>query len=495
MRKTRFLLIILCFCLLLPIVACKKEEKPNDVPDDKYYYDDSSRERAADSIPLEYDLENQTITFLMRYPEFKDVVGDSESTDILYSKIYERNLSVIERLNVDLQFAATSSADMVPELKKEISTMSTAWEAVFPTSAQAVGNKLFNYFHNLNDSNYIDISERWWQEDAIMELSMDNYNYRFLFGDINISDTHRAGCIFYNKPLYEQYVSPTKDRDDLYQTVIDGNWTLEEFDRLVRKCHIERGGDGSNDIYGLVKFNSAIVHFMRESSGIRTYERNAQGMPEFNFKNDHSISFLNKLNRMIYENPGTNIHSDAGDANLDFENGKLVFETSALYMVFNNSFREMKDDFGIIPYPKFDENQEEYITMVHNASYAVCIPVSTDIDRANEEISAVIEALASESYRNVSVSFYEMALKAAYNRDDQSAQMIDIICGQHDTIKSTVSRNFAFEYNSSLNGISNIFYTLMKNNSGDFVSSYDSIIGSAESGLKELIKQYKDGKL
>ena len=29
MRKTRFLLIILCFCLLLPIAACKKEEKPN----------------------------------------------------------------------------------------------------------------------------------------------------------------------------------------------------------------------------------------------------------------------------------------------------------------------------------------------------------------------------------------------------------------------------------------------------------------------------------
>ena len=112
MKKFRFLLILLCFCMLLPIAACGKDEPKNEVPDDKYYYDDSSRERAADSIPLEYDLENQTITFLMRYPEFKDVVGDSESTDILYSKIYERNLSVIERLNVDLQFAATSSADI-----------------------------------------------------------------------------------------------------------------------------------------------------------------------------------------------------------------------------------------------------------------------------------------------------------------------------------------------------------------------------------------------
>ena len=133
--------------------------------------------------------------------------------------------------------------------------------------------------------------------------------------------------------------------------------------------------------------------------------------------------------------------------------------------------------------------------MVHNASYAVCIPVSTDIDRANEEISAVIEALASESYRNVSVSFYETALKAAYNRDDQSAQMIDIITGQHDTVKSKVLRNFAFEYDKSLSGISNIFYSLMKEKSNDFVSKYDSIIGSAKSGLNDLIKQYKEGNI
>jgi len=480
--------------MLLPLAACG-DKTPPDTEKGKYDYDDSCREQAADCIPNDYDLENQTISFFIRYPNFKDVVGDSESTDIVYSRIYERNRTVMERLNVNLKFEASASADMVPELKKDISSMSTAWEAVIPTSAQAVGNKLFNYFHNLNDSNYIDIDERWWQEDAIMELSMDNINYRFLFGDINISDTHRAGCIFYNKTLYEQYVSPTKDSDDLYQTVLDGDWTLEFFDRLVRKCHIERGGDGTNNIYGLVKFNSAIVHFMRESSGIRTYERNAQGMPAFNFKNDRSISFLNQLNKLMYENPGTNSAVNAGDANVDFENGKLVFETSALYMVFNNDFREMKDDFGIIPYPKFDEAQDEYITMVHNASYTVCIPVSTDIDRANEEVSAVIEALASESYRNVSVSFYEMALKAAYNRDDQSAQMIDIITGQHDTIKSTVSRNFAFEYNSSLKSISNLFYTLMNKNSSNFVSEYDGIIDSAEAGLQELIKQYKDGKI
>ena len=119
MKKFRFLLILLCFCMLLPIAACGKDEPQNEVPDDKYYYDDSSRERAADSIPEGYDLENQTITFFIRYPKHAEVVGDSESTDIIYSKIHERNLTVTERLNVKLEYIASATADMVPELKKE----------------------------------------------------------------------------------------------------------------------------------------------------------------------------------------------------------------------------------------------------------------------------------------------------------------------------------------------------------------------------------------
>lgn len=495
MKKFRFLLILLCFCLMLPIAACGKEAQKNNIPDDKYYYDDSSRERAADRIPFGYNLENQTIVFFTRDSNDKQIVGDGESTDIIYSRIHERNRTVMERLNVDLEFTAASSTDMVADMKKEISSMSTSWEVVIVPSSHTVGQKLFNYFHNLNGSEYIDIRERWWQEDSIMELSMDNINYRFLFGDIHISNTHRSGCIFYNKSLYEQHVSPTKNRDDIYQTVLDGNWTLEELDRLVRKSHIERGGDGSNDIYGLIKLNSALVHFMREAADIRTYERNNYGMPIFNFKNDRSVSFLTQLNKLMYENPGTNINKEAGDANTDFEGGNLVFETAALYTVLQEGMREMRDDFGILPYPKLDTDQEEYITMVHNASFAVSIPVSTDLNRAEEEISAVIEALASESYRNVSVSFYETALKAAYNRDDQSAQMIDIITGQHDTVKSKVLRNFAFEYDKSLNGISNIFYSLMKDRSNDFVSKYDSIIGSAKKGLNDLIDQYKTGKI
>ena len=226
------------------------------------------------------------------------------------------------------------------------------------------------------------------------------------------------------------------------------------------------------------------------------YERSAAGIPEFNFKDDRSIDFTNKLYSLYYENEGCVNALYRGQENkTSFVDSTLMFEMNRLWRSLSDEIREMKDDFGIIPYPKLNEDQEEYVTLLHNATVATCIPVSTDIDRANEEISAVIEALASESYRRVAVAFYETALKTAYNRDDQSAQMIDIITGQHDTIKSTLTKNFAYEYTQSLGSIGSIFNTLMANGNTNFASQYDSMIGAANTGMKDLIAQYKDGKI
>jgi len=501
MKKLRALLIILCFCLVFPLLAsCGKDNGNQNENKGKYEYDDLTRETAADSIPDDYNLENQSVSFW--YHETSEAVstkGIEDSTDIVYSRIYERNLSVQERLNFKFELVpcnTTTWQDSSNELKIEIQTMSAAFDAVFAANNRVIQMKLFNYFHNLNDSEYIDVDERWWYTDAIMEISVDNYNYRFLYGDIDVTNLGQAGCIYYNKSLYEQYISSNKNPDELYDKVLEGLWTLEEYDRIVRKSHISRGGDGSNDIYGLAMTYAEWNHYLRESAGIRMYERDEAGMPKFNFKDDRSVEFTNRLYSLYYENEGTISSLYKGQTvTQSFPNGNLMFEMNRLTRSLSEEMREMKEDFGIIPYPKLNEEQEEYVTLLHNATVSTCIPVSTDIDRANEEVSAVIEALASESYRRVAVAFYETALKTAYNRDDQSAQMIDIITAQHDTVKSTLTKNFAYEYGSSLGNIGNIFGSLMVDRSTDFVSKYDGIIGSADEGLKDLLRQYKEGTI
>lgn len=49
--------------------------------------------------------------------------------------------------------------------------------------------------------------------------------------------------------------------------------------------------------------------------------------------------------------------------------------------------------------------------------------------RKAEAASAVLEAMAAETYRTVTPAYFEIALKTKYSRDDDTSRMLDIIVG------------------------------------------------------------------
>ena len=137
----------------------------------------------------------------------------------------------------------------------------------------------------------------------------------------------------------------------------------------------------------------------------------------------------------------------------------------------------MEQDFGFLPHPKYDEEQEEYHSLVHDTALLGCIPSSS----VNLDITgAVIEALNAESYRTVTPAWYETALKVKYARDDISGQMIDII---HDSLTT----NFIYAYNYALNSIGLVYRELITANSTDYASAVQKKLKAAETKLDELV--------
>ncbi len=495
-------MVISCFA------ACKKPDDDDD-DDDLFIYDNSSRETAADLVytlnPDGYSLDGQKIGIL--YPlhtEEKMFIGDGETVDIVYSRIYERNKKVEARLDCKLQFNPEGAVGNWEKYSQDLTlifnTRDTTSEIVTSTSNCVIQNKLFGNFQNLNDSTYIDIEERWWYTDAIMELSLDDYNYRFLYGDILIGSLSNAGAIFYNKELYKDYLSPTKDKDELYQTVLDGEWTLEKLYTLTNASHFYTN-DPDRAIYGYSLFRYADpIHYFAASCGTEYYVRDSNGFPKITINNDRSTEFVKALYNFIYNNEGAwlfypnQIGSEVGHEN-DFPNRKVIFYFGSLGTCLSENMRAMQDDFGILPYPKWDTEQEEYINFIANGATLVGIPVAVNYDRAMEEISAVIEAMASEAYRSVALAFYESALQTAYVRDDYASQMIDIITGNHKTVKSTLKTNMLYEFGSSCNSVGSLFSMVMSEGKGIvpetiFSTKYREIEVSAPSSLEELVNSW-----
>ena len=511
MKKRRFILLLLCFCLILPVMASCKDDDDDDDHDFVYDYDDSSREKAMDSVPEGYDLNGQTVGIFYASHVEETVIGRDGMEDdrhLVYSKIYERNATVEDRLNVDLEFIPSQTTywgDVTTVLKNYFQSADGSIEVVMSTNNTIVQNKLFNYFWSVNDSYYIDLEEEWWYEDAIMETSVDGYEMRLLYGDINIGAYGNAGTIYYNKDLYEQYLANGNGRDYLYQVVLEGKWTLDYYYQLTKKSHIELGEEGTHDdIMGfvLVRYGEPI-NYLTIGCGIEQYRRDSStGMPVVTLlegtNQDKALDVFDQIYKLVHQNPG---HDKSLLGNIDaevnfprnFTKNDYIFSMGTLLSAMNDDMREMQSDYGMLPYPKYDAEQTEYISFMNGGTTLIGIPRTVSEDRMLEEVSAVVECLASESYRYVSVAFFETALKGVYSRDDMDSQMIDIIMAQHETIPSKLTKDFLYEYATSLMSIGHLYYQLIRQGKTSFKAEYDSRKVAENNLIKQLYQDYRDG--
>ena len=142
--------------------------------------------------------------------------------------------------------------------------------------------------------------------------------------------------------------------------------------------------------------------------------------------------------------------------------------------------RDMDADFGILPYPKLDEAQAQYSSTSRDNFDLFVVP----IDVKDTEFTGIItEALCAESYRSVVPKYYDVVLKSKTSRDEESAEMIDII-------RDNLTFDIGYLCSSSLSGIGHIFVGLIRSNSNDLVSKFAAVEKPAGKLLEKMLVSY-----
>lgn len=141
----------------------------------------------------------------------------------------------------------------------------------------------------------------------------------------------------------------------------------------------------------------------------------------------------------------------------------------------------MNSDFGIIPYPKYDETQKSY----HSSSLDEFSLFLIPMDAKDPEMTSIItEALCAESYKIVVPKFYDVALKTRNARDDDSSEMIDLI-------RDGLTFDWGYLHSSSLGGVGHLFVNLIRNNDNNVVSGFDANASTYEENLNTVLEVYK----
>ncbi|MBE6726474.1 MAG: hypothetical protein E7576_14985 [Ruminococcaceae bacterium] len=437
-----------------------------------------TRENTPDSLPADLDFGGMTLTIYYSngfdWTEF--IEGGEELTgEVVSDTAFENNQSVAERLNMDLAYYAEDSGDY-STINSLVSNLIMANDSTYDVylgeQYGLVQTAVKGYYRNAFELPYLDFEKPWWNVTFMENLQLTDDYRMFMTGDFSLTTMNQLFVQYFNKRIYTDLYG---DPDELYGTVLEGAWTVDKMSELISSTYADLNGNGKvdpSDRLGYVAYMtySTVDPFMY-CGDVPYTSRDEAGHIVIDMNQERAVTLTEKV---------VNLFNQTGSYTVDtapFTTGGSLFCAGLLRSA--SGFRDMEDDFGFLPSPKLDEEQEYYRNLVGDCNLFTVIPVTC----VNAEMAAaVLEALNAQTYRTLVPAWYEVSLKLKYSRDLISSDIIDLI---HDSIYT----DFLFAYSPMLSQMGQVMRDLVTNNSTNYMSN---VASRNKVTLKLLDKMYKD---
>ncbi|MCL2813425.1 MAG: hypothetical protein FWD23_02370 [Oscillospiraceae bacterium] len=423
----KFVLLILPIVLFASLISC-------NAPDASNAQNDPAQKETAAQITTsieelypypEYDFGGGTIKILARrdgangQQDFEDICVEEMNGEVLNDAVYTRTLRVEEKYNV--KFDITYNADPSALTAKNVKANDDAYQILQEKLIflqQTLGTQ--NYLYDFNKIDGVTLEAPWYNRNLIKDLAI-NKKVTALGGDMEISDKSGLDVTVFNKKMAADY-----GLEDLYQTVRDGKWTLDKLQELMRATSRDLNGDGKmtlgDDQWGFMAedFTGWIFSV---SSGNRLAALDDNGIPYITANTPKAVSDWDKILDIMHDKENRILALTIEEYVETFMNNRNFLQANALCIIL--MMRAMEQDFGIIPMPKYDEAQKDYITpMSPYVSRFIAVPVTC----ANTEtVGAVIDALAREGTNTVMPAYYDNLINNKIARDEESIEMLKMI--------------------------------------------------------------------
>jgi len=433
----RIIAMMLVISTLL-VLACSCAHKSND---DQNNEDPNGDNQWLPNLPDDIDFGGAEIKFIVGESDGgqlseRSIMVEEDDGDIVNSAIYNRNARIEGRFNCKINLVEVNENGMQEAATPALMAGDDDYDILAGRQHDDIDLCLEGYCLNLNtlseyDADYIDINQKWWGTEYIDKMTYKDQLY-WLTGVLSLRYISGANCLYVNAELYNKYV--LGQHGDIYSIVKEGNWTLDLMGEMAALAYVDQNGNDKSDngdIFGLhVSTNGDMVDAFAYASGVHYSYEDADGTVVFSL-NDSNIDYINFMSKMasIYK---TRYSFQLNDGAPQFQDGEILFRAARV----QNSeldFREMKQDFYVVPLPKRDA-ASDYVTTIHDGNLLFAISYCTPLVK---ESAIVLEAMAAESYRTVMPAYYDMALKYKYTRDDNAADMIDLI-------RDSITTDFGF---------------------------------------------------
>ncbi|MBP3666324.1 MAG: hypothetical protein J6K29_04655 [Clostridia bacterium] len=494
MKQTRILAGFLALLMLVGTLAACGENVEDPAQSNAVTttpFETEPETELTDRLPDDLFYNEEEITIISRYREgwtSGEIAVKELISEPVNDAVFERNKAVEERLGVEIISIEENDNDPVVVVNKVATAVKAGtdeYDIMAAACYQAVNESLNGTFADLHKTQYLDFEKPWWSQGFNEVVEYQGAQFA-VSGDMVLSLYRFAFVTIFNKYLFTEAGQPF-----LYDYVQDGTWTLDKQIELVPRFERDNGNalqDTEGDIYGLVSNDYISVDPYWSSCMVDIIKKNGDGDYELVFQSSKLFDVCEKTMKLFFGcgNATYNVkHYGLDDEQNDiremFANGYAAMSTVRILELEAGSIRNMEQEFGVVPMPKFDEAQKEYRTLLHDQFTVMCIPTTVTGEEL-DMVSAIMEALAFASYKTVRPAYYETTLRTKIAQDPQSAEMFDIII-------DNVYIDAGIIYTNALSNFHDHFRQIMGSGKNTVVSTYQAVTRQAERSLERMVKK------
>ena len=486
--------VLSCLAILPLLAACGEAEMPSGTPSAAETTASAAVETTAETTAPEYvapskGFDGQEFIFSSYLPDstswsvrkYSECGVTEQNGDAINDAIYTRNLTVEEALDVKI---TAKSYNQLSLMTKATLAGDRYADAVLMTGSEQMSCVNSHLLVDMYELDTLDLTHSWWNQNCRENFAISGRIYG-MAGDISPMGLMGFHCVYVNKQLLIDFNLPS-----IYDKVREGAWTLDSMREYGTAVASDLNGDGvmtEADRFGLE--SEAIGMARMLASGVTVTARDEKGNPYLSIDQDNAAAAVEKIVALFRDKDITIYSSDYSNKGYAsvfrdllfqmFIDDRILFINN--WLVWTLDLRLMESDFGVLPPPKQDEAQENYIVgSTEGWTTYVTVPVTT----ADYELDGyLLDALGYYGQKFVEPALMETTVTNKALRDDDSLEMLDII-------SASTYYEPAGLYNWG--GISGLFNGFIANNNTAWASTYAANEAKIIAAIEKTVAEFSE---
>lgn len=401
-----------------------------------------------------------------------------------------------ERLNVKIEEECIFTfsrygGEMYQRIYADAMSMSADYVFAMPCVIEAAMLAQESLLYNLSDIPTIDLKNEWWCKSYNDAINFAGKTY-FAVSDIGYDSKDATVFVAFNKKMADSYrITEKYGCESLYEMVDKKQWTQDAMYEMAKSVYQDLNHNNRCDIGDIngIAAQAGFIQWMLAAAGEKIVTKNENDLPVLTVKNERAIKVIADAQEYALDPQSGFISAD------DYFNMSHVpvpdvivpeFKADRCLFFYNcilnlENIRDMESDFGVLPCPLYDKDQDNYVSGVGSWSVpAVCIPVST-VGSDVTDAGIIIEAFSAICRAKLNPVYYEQTLQYQIARDDDSMRMLDIIFNNRIPEPAEVY---------CWGDITGVVTSMLKAQQGTFVSAYEAAEKKTQAAINETIEAF-----